>query len=424
MSDTDGDGDQNDSELEVSRLDAGVPGVAAHAQPASRESAPGERPRRWWARASVTGLVVALALAVILASFPGISNRLGGPLHPFSPTLTIPPGSDIILLAHTVPWGELHLERTDLHPIFLGYKETYPSYRLPPGQHTLFYVAAPFSPMQCKVTVPRRSDDDCKLATSGDAPATDTSASMRLIDASASFKLLDPGARSELQKLLETGIAHPPLTVEPGTHYLDQDAHVAVARERMTVTMAMGAATPPSDVVLFDDDDQPCGDICNLDNDQDYLAWKLTIWAAPRWTYVSATGSAFTAHGEPSDAHTSASVLWQDGKWILNTQNGLGSPCDFRIFIELVSERTIGAGLDTFTQYGGNSPVIANPANGCVFEFHAQEDPGDHPQPEILYRLGVLLAANADAQRIFPDLPVANAAERAIAQSIRAGAVQ
>ncbi len=72
----------------------------------------------------------------------------------------------------------------------------------------------------------------------------------------------------------------------------------------------------------------------------------------------------------------------------------------------------------------GTVPVVANPANGCVFEFHAQENPGDHLQPEVLYRLGVLLAANADAQRIFPDLPVATAAERDIAQAIRTGTVQ
>ncbi|HEY7094400.1 MAG TPA: hypothetical protein VH393_14540 [Ktedonobacterales bacterium] len=102
----------------------------------------------------------------------------------------------------------------------------------------------------------------------------------------------------------------------------------------------------------------------------------------------------------------------------------MGAPCDFRVFIELLTERSAGAGLDTFTQYGGNSPVVANPANGCVLEFHAQENPGDHPRPEALYRLGVLLATNADAQRIFPDLPVATGAERDIAQAIRMGEVQ
>jgi hypothetical protein len=199
---------------------------------------------------------------------------------------------------------------------------------------------------------------------------------------------------------------------------------VAVAREQLTVTMSMGAAPPPSSVPLSDDDGQPCGEFCNLDSAQDYLAWNLTIWAAPHWTYVAADGRAFTIHGPTTDTQSIASVLWQDNKWTLDTQNGLGSPCDSRAFIGWLSVQTRGVDLYDFTQYGGNSPVVANPANGCVFEFHAQENPGDHLQPEVLYHLGVLLAANAGAQRIFPDLPVASAAERDIAQAIRAGTVQ
>ncbi|HEX3270434.1 MAG TPA: hypothetical protein VHR15_07275 [Ktedonobacterales bacterium] len=430
----------DDFELEISRLGdrpssapQGTEAEPAESPQAERDSqtdatshlhSPGAPHVRKLVRAGAVGLVVTLTLAVILVSFPGIGERLGGPFHHFAPTPTVPPGSDIILLAHTVPWGELHLERPDLHPLYLGYRERYPAYRLPPGRHRLFYVAAPFSPMQCTLSVPRRSDDDCKLATSRNGIANDLDASTRLIDAGASVKQLDLGARHELQTLLETGVAYPPLTIEPGTHYLDQSGKVAVADERLTVTMSMGAATPPSNAAIVDDDMQQCREICNLDSAQDYLTWKVTIWAAPHWTYVSADGDTFTAYGAPAQDQGVASVLWQGGKWVLDTQNGLGAPCDFRVFIELLSEKSGSAGLDTFTQYGGNSPVVANPANGCVLEFHAQENPGDHPRPEVLYRLGVLLATNADAQRIFPDLPVASATERDIAQAIRTGAVQ
>jgi hypothetical protein len=425
-------------ELEVSRLSDREPSAPQGSQAESAESPqaegepqidvtshrhrPGALRVRTLVRAGAVGLIVTLTLAVILVSFPGIGERLGGPLHPLAPTPTVPPGSDIILLAHTVPWGELHLERSDLHPLYLGFRERYPAYRLPPGRHTLFYVAAPFSPMQCKLSVPKRSDDDCKLATSRNGLTNDRGAPIRLIDAGASVKQLEPGAFTELQTVLATGIAYPPLTIEPGTHYRAQNGQVAVASERLTVTMSMGAA--PSSVPLADDDGQPCLEICNRDSDQDYLNWKVTIWAAPHWTYVAADGHAFTIYGPTTDIQSLASVLWEDGKWSLDTQNGLGAPCDFRVFIELLSEKSGGAGLDTFTQYGGNSPAVFNPANGCVLEFHAQENPADHPRPEVLYRLGVLLATNADAQRIFPDLPVATGAERDIAQAIRAGTVQ
>ena len=128
----------NDVEFEVSRLDDAAPNAAplytdptedapasgGAAQHGASRIAPENnlRPHRRLLQAGVTGLAVALAVAVILVSFPGIGERLGGPLHPFAPTPTVPPGSDIILLAHTVPWGELHLERPDLHPLYLGYR--------------------------------------------------------------------------------------------------------------------------------------------------------------------------------------------------------------------------------------------------------------------------------------------------------------
>jgi hypothetical protein len=440
MSDTRDDEAENNLELEVSGLDEDattLPADAAGETAKRRDSAHDNasriitendlrsHPRTHLLRAGVAILAVALAVAVILVSFPGIGERIGGPLTPFAPTPTIPPGSDIILLAHTVPWGELHLERPDLHPVPLGFRERYPAYRLPPGRHTLFYVAAPFSPMQCTISVPRRSDDNCKLATSRNPHETNSIVATRLIDAGASVKRLDPGARRELQSLLETGLSYPSLTIEPGTHYLAPNGQVAVARERLTVTMSMGAIAPPGGAIS-DDDGQPCGEICNMDGDQDYLTWKLLFWATPRWSYVSAGGATFTAYGDgtPAENPDLASVLWRNGKWILDTQNGLGAPCDFRAFIELLSEQTAGSGLDTFSQYGGNTPLVFNPANGCVFELYAQEHPSDHPRPEVLYRLGVLLATNADAQRVFPNLPVASAAERDIAQAIRTGAVQ
>ena len=168
----------------------------------------------------------------------------------------------------------------------------------------------------------------------------------------------------ELQKLLETGIAYPSLTLEPGTHYLDPDGRVAVARERLTVTMSMGAVAPAIGVAVSDDDGQPCGEVCNLDGVQDYLAWKLVIWAAPRWTYVSTSGASFTAYGDGSPAENPdiASVLWRDGKWTLDTQNGLGVPCSFHILTVLTSRRTAGTDLNDFAQYGANNSTLFNPS--------------------------------------------------------------
>jgi hypothetical protein len=172
MSDIRDDAAESAFELEVSRLDdrssaapkslqsepvesSAQSESGPHTETASLRRASGARRVGGLMRAGAVGLIVALAVAVILVSFPAIGERLGGPLTPFAPTATIPPGSDIILLAHTVPWGKVHLERPDLHLVFQGYRSRYPAYRVPPGRHTLFYVAAPFSPMQCALSVPR-----------------------------------------------------------------------------------------------------------------------------------------------------------------------------------------------------------------------------------------------------------------------------
>src|SRR6478736_4055463 len=109
-------------ELEVSRLGdhSSTKATEAQAEPAAPSLSESEPQAgavslrhgstalraRGFIRAGAVGLIVALTVAVILVSFPGIGQRLGGPLTPFAPTPTVPPGSDIILLAHTVPWGE------------------------------------------------------------------------------------------------------------------------------------------------------------------------------------------------------------------------------------------------------------------------------------------------------------------------------
>jgi hypothetical protein len=124
------------------------------------------RVRRALTSAVAIGLTVALAIILILASFPSAHDWLNAPLRLFAPpsTPTIPLDSDIILLKHSVPWGELHLESSAVHAIYLGYRNGHPAYRLLRGRHTLFYVAVPFSVSSCTVTVPKSSVDDCKMS--------------------------------------------------------------------------------------------------------------------------------------------------------------------------------------------------------------------------------------------------------------------
>src|SRR5262249_39190710 len=141
-----------------------------------------------------------------------------------------------------------------------------------------------------------------------------------------------------------------------------------------------------------------------------------------RWTYAQAGAPALTATEQIGRGNDTTHVRWLNGEWALDPDAGLiGNPC-FDTPGELASltaQAIFPFQLDAYEQYSG-----ANPADGCLYIYSARDNPGDntsaHPRAEILFRLGVFLAANDDAQRIFHDLPVASGAERAIAQAISA----
>jgi hypothetical protein len=65
----------------------------------------------------VTGLAVALAVAIILVTVPNAASQLKAPLRLLTPepTSTLPIGFNIVLLAHVVPWGALRVDgRTEV----------------------------------------------------------------------------------------------------------------------------------------------------------------------------------------------------------------------------------------------------------------------------------------------------------------------
>jgi hypothetical protein len=421
----------NDAEFEVSRLDDGAPSATpsdsdpAEDAPASRGAAQHGasriapenhlRPHRRLLQASLTGLAVALAVAIILVTVPNAASQLKAPLRLLTPepTATLPLGSDIILLAHTVPWGHLRVDgRTDVARD-LGIGSGYHAYRLPPGQHNLDYSAEPFPTVHCVVSAPSRASDTCR------APKNPNSIgeALRALDMNATVETMDSRERAKLQALLENGSSYPPITVEPGTHYLDQNGNIAIARERMTVTMSIGAVQPASDAD-FNDNGQRCGEFCSLSQQDDPTAWNLLISIEQRWMYMAASGGSFMARSPSDTAFTGAQVTWNNGGWALMSDILSGNNCFFSRQFEYFDSIATKNGLSF-------SVIIAEPtsANGCVIEY-AEASSDNQPKAQILYRLGVTLAVNADAQRLFPDLPVATIAERDIAQAIRAGTVQ
>jgi len=418
----------NDVECEVSKLDDGAPNAApsdsdpaddAHTSRGTARRAASRivpendlRPRRRLLQAGVTGLAVALAVAIILVTVPNAASQLKAPLQLLTPqpTATLPLGSDIILLAHTVPWGHLRVDgRTDVVRD-LGIASGYHAYRLPPGQHNLDYIAEPFPTVHCVVSAPSRASDSCRSPKNPNSIGE----ALRALDMNATVETMDSRERVKLQALLENGASYPAITIEPGMHYLDQNGNIAVARERMTVTMSVGAVQPASDAD-FNDNGQRCGEFCSVSQQDDPTAWSLLISIEQRWMYVAASGGSFTVPSPTETAFAGAQVTWNNGEWALMSDILSGNNCFFSRQFEYFDNIASKNGLSF-------SAIIAAPtsANGCVIEY-SEASSVTQPKAQILYRLGVTLTVTPDAQCLFPDLPVANAAERAIAQTIRAG---
>ena len=239
---------------------------------------------------------------------------------------------------------------------------------------------------------------------------------LRAFDMNATVSTIDSRERTKLQTLLEEGSSYPAIAIESGAHYLDQNGNIAIARERMMVTMSAGAVQPTTDTA-FDDEGRPCGEYCVQGTQFNTIGWILLIRAGLRWQYTTASGASFTAHSSGEPGLATAYVTYSNGRWSLVEGGSIQTDtCISSFQLDHISAQAISPVSNT------GAWIASQPsANGCVLEFSPQNNAGAQPPAQLLLRLGVAVAVNADAQRLFPNLPVASAAERAIAQAIRAG---
>jgi hypothetical protein len=261
---------------------------------------------------------VALAVAIILVTFPDAASQVKAPLRLLTPepTTTLPIGSDIILLAHVVPWGTLRIDgRADVASD-LGDYNGYHSLQVPPGRHTLDYIAAPFPPTHCAVSAPARASDTCKAPSDRALASHPIGEGLRALDMNATLSTMESDARSKLQTLLQNGSSYPAISIEPGMHYLDQNGIVAVARELMSVIMTAEARRPASDTA-FDDEGHTCGEFCAPTRQWNPVGWILLVRTGLRWQYTAASGATFTARSTDEPNVANAYVTYSNGSWSL-----------------------------------------------------------------------------------------------------------
>lgn len=215
-------------------------------------------------------------------------------------------------------------------------------------------------------------------------------------------------------------------TVLPaGESYLAADDQPAHFTHPVRATLQFALNTDASRVAQYLPGGRLCSQVCNLGSTTaSGTMWALLALTTVSWEYGSdrATGAALHGPpiGPPGDPLTlvTAGVQW-DGAWTITMlpeedQFGVSPVCS------IASE-----GLPT-PHYTGTTAVdysmteIAAPAReiGCLLMLQPAKTGEPSGTAWLLYRFGVLFAANAQAVRMYPALPVASLADQNLAADL------
>jgi hypothetical protein len=379
-------------------------------------------------------LLVALTplLAVSPDSLRAVATWLRVPTPP-SPT-PLPLGATTFLLANTVPWGDLEVDAHPAARLGIALQWPYanaqaPTFTLSPGQHDLVYHADPFYTLRCQVSVPAAVTDTCPLLPTANIPLFPPSGS-RILDARALPSYLPVPAfvalASAIEEALTTWSGTTPMAL--GDHYLSATGQVAVATKSAQATLYYEVNHDAAErLPTFNGD---CISLCSLSPARTQLDaedWRLVANIIASWRYTHSDGQVVNAPASPtgSDAHAllPVTVRWM-GRWSVDAppDEALGDapPCQVaHNILGRLGSRAASLAAATSSSWG---TYVAPPAAaGCLTVIGSAMSPSGQPIGEtvqVLYRFGVLLAANAGAQQAFRQMPPVSPSEQTLASRL------
>lgn len=414
-------------------------------------------PRRGVSPATIAGIIALIVLVIggifavtRLTSGQGSTNAL--------PTPTLIPGTDLFYAQTTPVWGNIVIDGHVLarlpDPAFN------PPIQLSAGAHQVVWHVDPFQLQQCTIVVPPIVSET-KCLSSDLVPITvgkHKGLSAYLITFSLSLGYLPDAQRSALlstaQALLDRLSSIE--TVQPGEHFVNLQANNYVETATSTLHARQGFlldTDPSSNASCYMAGDnfqlsncEVNGENCHLfcNNMGQGLSAPARFWAifAPiqlTWSYTALSGQV-VAQNQPDVASATQPdylvelfITWDGMHWQVaeNTQGKAtgfldGDPnCIAALsYVDQsinFSEASLPENPDLSVSWNGNAG--SDPGTGCLLVVVPQALNGTPaPHPEImalcLYRFGVLLAVNKVAHTTWPQLPVADANEQAIAQQI------
>ncbi len=401
-------------------------------------------------RAMTLAGTVVLAVALLCALVPdlrlSVQRALTGPIP--VPTSMLAPGEDALWFTPLAPGETLTLDGHALsNPPLPG--DSHPL-QVSRGTHRLAWNAAPFQPQHCVLSVPRSPDDTCPITP---ALEPNTLPNGRILDDSESLATLADPLRISLSAAIAAALS-PTYSAEvaPGEYYrsLADNAFSPIViptrqplRASLRIVQLSGWTEPCASVSIAPcrAQGQDCEQLCTLPAPTARLssaAWYVGLTAAPLWTYATADGHVIE-RGAPDTAFSFGllvlRVTWDGANWgvtpVLGAMPGLPAAQD-------ITCAALANDLDAWVAFDVMHPYVnvrngvryvsdGNPTDGCVgvvtatsFGSVATPTPVIGTSPLLLHRFGVLLAANAAAHALWPGLPLADAAEMALAARIAA----
>jgi hypothetical protein len=362
--------------------------------------------------------------------------RLLTPPTPF-PTATPLAGDDAFLWQHSVPWGQLFVDgrpgpdvrQSAIQQDAQGSPHS-AAFHLARGRHTLEYRAYPFPTVACSVSVPASLDDTCPLGhlldfsyLVPDAPAT------RILDLQATIDRLPTafvdGLLGTTQAYLDTlarALSTGMLAV--GDHYLDRSGGITQAKSALRIApqFRLDSSVQQFDGVTCVTLCTPTGIFAASSAEQ----WALIAPVALTWRYSTASGQVVISDGPALAPGTvpydmiPLQVGWNDGEWQTPTAVLAASETDPVICPTGAHALTVAQAQTNGLRY--QWPIAASTAElGCLFAG-SDTDPNTGtptgPMALVLYRAGALIAVNAQADQLFPTLPLASAHEGDLALAV------
>lgn len=401
----------------------------------------------------VTVSVIVLLLFVLLGSYTPVRNRLAQTfIPPVISSAKVGSGVALFYFNANPTWVQLFVDgKRVAHPPSTSNANKVPL-RLMRGRHVVLWVAAPFVPQQCIVSVPFNGlTDTCHF----DQFAPPNGSYARIFQFFVSLAQLPHSSFTDLVTTVQTELdTHAPTEIVlPGELYAVN-----------TMGKSMQRATKPLQATLryqLDVEntlDGVCSTIteestpCTFNGQECYLfctdfslpqnmstqtaSWDVFAAVQASWEYSTRDGNVL-AQNQPELLGTNViydhllplHITWDGTNWhvalrTFQDPSLYGPPLDVACNTALNTVRNVLVPTNSEQAHSGiNWQYIsgANLAEGCLSIATlnpGSSTPSPPPAAYCLHRFGVFLAANAVAHSYWPTMPVADAHEQQLAEQL------